>query len=169
MGAPHDQTTGPELARELQNEAARAETNPEAEFPANASITWPNRSRTLTLRLRQSEYDARSSAPPNSGTYPARRWPAPCCSTNSANSTPPDPRKPGPADRPGRYSDQMRRHGDTARRRDMKPTSTKTLSGRRRVVASGPPSLDRDPPHGSSTSPAGNARSDRPRPDVSHQ
>jgi len=51
----------PELARELQDEAARAEAaaeaDPEAEFPANASITWPNRSRMLTLRLRQSEYD----------------------------------------------------------------------------------------------------------------
>jgi len=50
------------LARDLQQEAARAEaaaeTNPEAEFPANASISWPNRSRMLTLRLRQSEYDA---------------------------------------------------------------------------------------------------------------
>ncbi len=51
-----------QLARDLQEEAARAEaaaeTNPEAEFPANASISWPNRSRMLTLRLRQSEYDA---------------------------------------------------------------------------------------------------------------
>lgn len=52
----------PGLARELQHEAARAEAStvadPEADFPANASITWPNRSRMLTLRLRQSEYDA---------------------------------------------------------------------------------------------------------------
>ena len=52
----------PELARELQDEAVRAEAaaeaDPEADFPANASITWPNRSRMLTLRLRQSEYDA---------------------------------------------------------------------------------------------------------------
>lgn len=52
----------PELARELQADAARAETaaetDPEAEFPAKASISWPNRSRMLTLRLRQSEYDA---------------------------------------------------------------------------------------------------------------
>ena len=51
----------PKLARELQDVAARAdavaEANPEAEFPTNAAITWPNRSRTLTLRLRQSEYD----------------------------------------------------------------------------------------------------------------
>lgn len=50
------------LARDLQEEAARAEaaaeTNPEAEFPADASVSWPNRSRMLTLRLRQSEYDA---------------------------------------------------------------------------------------------------------------
>jgi hypothetical protein len=52
----------PKLARELQEEAARAEaaaeTDPEADFPAHASISWPNRSRMLTLRLRQSEYDA---------------------------------------------------------------------------------------------------------------
>ncbi|MDQ2957955.1 MAG: hypothetical protein M3Y42_13425 [Actinomycetota bacterium] len=52
----------PELARALQEEAARAEAaaevDPEADFPAGASISWPNRSRTLTLRLRQSEYDA---------------------------------------------------------------------------------------------------------------
>jgi hypothetical protein len=52
----------PKLARELQDEADRAEAaaeaDPEADFPANASITWPNRSRMLTLRLRQSEYDA---------------------------------------------------------------------------------------------------------------
>src|ERR1017187_2958770 len=52
----------PKLARELQDEAARAEAaaeaDPEAEFPADASISWPNRSRMLTLRLRQSEYDA---------------------------------------------------------------------------------------------------------------
>jgi hypothetical protein len=52
----------PELARELQEEAARAEAaaeaDPEADFPAGASISWPNRSRMLTLRLRQSEYDA---------------------------------------------------------------------------------------------------------------
>lgn len=52
----------PKLARELRDEATRAETaamtNAEAEFPANASISWPNRSRMLTLRLRQSEYDA---------------------------------------------------------------------------------------------------------------
>lgn len=52
----------PKLARELQDEAARAEaaaeTDTKAEFPPNASISWPNRSRMLTLRLRQSEYDA---------------------------------------------------------------------------------------------------------------
>lgn len=52
----------PELARELHEDAARAEsaaeTDPETEFPEGASITWPNRSRMLTLRLRQSEYDA---------------------------------------------------------------------------------------------------------------
>ena len=52
----------PKLAGELQSEADRAEAAaeayPEAEFPANASISWPNRSRMLTLRLRQSEYDA---------------------------------------------------------------------------------------------------------------
>lgn len=52
----------PNLARELQDEAARAEAaaadDPEAELPADASISWPNRSRMLTLRLRQSEYDA---------------------------------------------------------------------------------------------------------------
>lgn len=52
----------PKLARELQDEADRAkaaaEADPEADFPTNASITWPNRSRMLTLRLRQSEYDA---------------------------------------------------------------------------------------------------------------
>jgi hypothetical protein len=52
----------PKLARELQEDAVRAETaagaDPEAEFPTSASITWPNRSRMLTLRLRQSEYDA---------------------------------------------------------------------------------------------------------------
>ena len=52
----------PALTRELQDEAARAEaaaeTDPEAEFPADSSISWPNRSRMLTLRLRQSEYDA---------------------------------------------------------------------------------------------------------------
>jgi len=49
------------LSRELDDEAARAEAvaqaDPEAGFPTNASITWPNRSRMLTLRLRQSEYD----------------------------------------------------------------------------------------------------------------
>jgi hypothetical protein len=38
--------------------AARAEADPEAEFPADAAISWSNRSRMLTLRLRQSEYDA---------------------------------------------------------------------------------------------------------------
>jgi hypothetical protein len=52
----------PKLAKELQEEASRAEAaaeaNPEAELPTNASITWPNRSRMLTLRLRQSEYEA---------------------------------------------------------------------------------------------------------------
>ncbi len=52
----------PTLGHELQEEAARAEAaveaDPEAEFPSNASISWPNRSRMLTLRLRQSEYDA---------------------------------------------------------------------------------------------------------------
>src|ERR1022692_5157959 len=52
----------PKLARGLQEEAARAEAaaeaDSEAEFPTNASVTWPNRSRMLTLRLRQSEYDA---------------------------------------------------------------------------------------------------------------
>lgn len=52
----------PKLTRELQEEATRAdaaaEADPEAKFPSNASISWPNRSRTLTLRLRQSEYDA---------------------------------------------------------------------------------------------------------------
>jgi hypothetical protein len=52
----------PSLARELQDEATRAEaaaaTDPEAEFPRNAAISWPNRSKMLTLRLRQSEYDA---------------------------------------------------------------------------------------------------------------
>lgn len=50
------------LVRELQEEAVRAESaagvEPEAGFPPNASIRWPNRSRMLTLRLRQSEYDA---------------------------------------------------------------------------------------------------------------
>lgn len=50
------------LARELNQDAARAEaaaeTNPEAEFPKDASASWPNRSRMLTLRLRQSEQDA---------------------------------------------------------------------------------------------------------------
>lgn len=53
---------GPELAGQLQEEAARAEAaaeaDPEADFPTGASISWPNRSRMLTLRLRQSEYDA---------------------------------------------------------------------------------------------------------------
>jgi hypothetical protein len=52
----------PSLTRELQDEGGRAEaaaeTDPEAEFPENAAISWPNRSRMLTLRLRQSEYDA---------------------------------------------------------------------------------------------------------------
>ena len=52
----------PTLTRELQDDAARAEsaadTDPEAEFPEGASISWPNRSRMLTLRLRQSEYEA---------------------------------------------------------------------------------------------------------------
>lgn len=52
----------PKLVRQLQQEAARAEAaamaDPEAEFPADTSISWPNRSRMLTLRLRQSEYDA---------------------------------------------------------------------------------------------------------------
>lgn len=52
----------PKLARELQEEAARAdaaaEADPEAELPPDASISWPNRSRMLTLRLRESEYDA---------------------------------------------------------------------------------------------------------------
>lgn len=52
----------PNLARELRDEAARAEAaadaDPEAEFPPNATISWPNRTRMLTLRLRQSEYDA---------------------------------------------------------------------------------------------------------------
>jgi hypothetical protein len=52
----------PELTSELQDEAARAEAaaeaDPEAEFAADASVSWPNRSRMLTLRLRQTEYDA---------------------------------------------------------------------------------------------------------------
>lgn len=52
----------PGLTSELQAEAIRAEAaaeaDPEAELPPDASITWPNRSRMLTLRLRQSEYDA---------------------------------------------------------------------------------------------------------------
>ncbi len=52
----------PELARQLDEEAARAEAvaeaDPETDFPAGTSISWPNRSRMLTLRLRQSEYDA---------------------------------------------------------------------------------------------------------------
>lgn len=52
----------PELARRLHEEATRAESaaeiDPDAEFPEGASISWPNRSRMLTLRLRQSEYDA---------------------------------------------------------------------------------------------------------------
>lgn len=52
----------PMLARELNEEATRAEVaaeaDPDTEFPADASISWPNRSRMLTLRLRQSEYDA---------------------------------------------------------------------------------------------------------------
>jgi hypothetical protein len=43
-------------------EASRAEAaalaDPETEFPADAVVSWPNRSRMLTLRLRQSEYDA---------------------------------------------------------------------------------------------------------------
>ena len=51
----------PKLARELHDEAVRAEsaaeTDPDTEFHEDASISWPNRSRTLTLRLRQSEYD----------------------------------------------------------------------------------------------------------------
>ena len=52
----------PKLAGELHEEATRAggaaEADPEAEFPSNASISWPNRSRMLTQRLRQSEYNA---------------------------------------------------------------------------------------------------------------
>ena len=52
----------PRLDHELQTEAAHAEAaaeaDPEAEFPSEAVTTWPNRSRMLTLRLRQSEYDA---------------------------------------------------------------------------------------------------------------
>lgn len=52
----------PMQARELNEEATRAEVaaeaDPDTEFPADASISWPNRSRMLTLRLRQSEYDA---------------------------------------------------------------------------------------------------------------
>ena len=52
----------PKLARELQDEASRAEAaaeaDPEAEFPQDATISWPNRTRMLTLRLRQSEFDA---------------------------------------------------------------------------------------------------------------
>ncbi len=52
----------PTLARELHDDAVHAESaaeiEPEAEFPEDASISWPNRSRMLTLRLRQSEYDA---------------------------------------------------------------------------------------------------------------
>lgn len=52
----------PKLARELDDEATRAEaaaeTDPEADLPPNAVISRPNRSRMLTLRLRQSEYDA---------------------------------------------------------------------------------------------------------------
>ena len=52
----------PTLARQLRDAAARAEAaaevDPEADFPADATISWPNRSRMLTLRLRQSEYDA---------------------------------------------------------------------------------------------------------------
>ncbi|MGI8678449.1 MAG: hypothetical protein ACR2LX_07160, partial [Jatrophihabitans sp.] len=35
-----------------------AQIDPEAELSDGASISWPNRSRMLTLRLRQSEYDA---------------------------------------------------------------------------------------------------------------
>jgi len=52
----------PKLARELQDQLGRAEAgieaDPEAKFPADATIGRPNRSRMLTLRLRQSEFDA---------------------------------------------------------------------------------------------------------------
>ena len=52
----------PKLDRDLHDEAVRAEAaaaaDPDAEFPAGTVISWPNRSRMLTLRLRQSEYDA---------------------------------------------------------------------------------------------------------------
>lgn len=52
----------PDLAKILHLEAEAAEraamTNPEAEFPADAVITQPNRTRMLTVRLRDSEYAA---------------------------------------------------------------------------------------------------------------
>lgn len=49
------------LAAELFAAADAAESaamaDPDAEFPADAVISQPNRTRMLTLRLRQSEYD----------------------------------------------------------------------------------------------------------------
>ncbi|MEO8888407.1 MAG: hypothetical protein ABI429_03820 [Jatrophihabitantaceae bacterium] len=48
----------PELHEDAVRAEAAANTDPEAQFPGGASISWPNRSRMLTLRLRQSEYDA---------------------------------------------------------------------------------------------------------------
>jgi hypothetical protein len=55
------ETLDPHLAAELFALADAAEQaaneDPEAEFPAAAVISQPNRTRMLTLRLRQSEYD----------------------------------------------------------------------------------------------------------------
>lgn len=52
----------PDLARVLFDEADAAERaaidDPEAEFPPGAVVSQPNRTRMLTLRLRQSEYDS---------------------------------------------------------------------------------------------------------------
>lgn len=52
----------PERAARLAEEARRAEaaadSDPDAPLPADAVISWPNRSRMLTLRLRESEYEA---------------------------------------------------------------------------------------------------------------
>ena len=45
------------MTDKLQAEASRAEAAAEADFPPDASATWPNRSCMLKLRLRQPQYD----------------------------------------------------------------------------------------------------------------
>lgn len=60
------ETLNPQLSAELRAIADAAERaaidDPDHPFPADAIISQPNRTRMLTLRLRQSEYDTISRA-----------------------------------------------------------------------------------------------------------